>query len=133
MLCLCNEPWPMRSGQGVTIHGDCFVLSNLYSVHMVVRGAYCMRDTSQHGAWGHGLVGFSLCGKLGSLCPAILCHRFLPKCTPGPWSWLQHRVCQQLAAVVLSAIGLCYARTTKTFVLFAATVFPMTHESCRSR
>ena len=101
---------------------------------MKVRGAYCMHDTSQHGAWGHALVGVSLCGKLGTLYPAIPCHRYLPTCTPGPRLWLQQRVCQQLAAVLLTAIGVaCAAQTTKTFALFAVTALPMTHESWASR
>ena len=93
-----------------------------------------MHDTSQHGAWGHGLLGVSLRGKLGSLCPAIPSHRYLPACTPGPRSWLQQRVFQQLAAVLLTAIGVaCAAQTTKTFALFAVTALPMTHESWASR
>ena len=92
-----------------------------------------MHDTSQHGALGHGLVGVSLCSKLGSLYPAIPCHRYLPACTPGPRSWLQQSVCQQLAVVLLTAIGVvCAAQTTKTFALFAVTALLMTHESWAS-
>ena len=93
-----------------------------------------MHDTSQHGAWGHGLVGVSLCGKLGTLYPAIPCHRYLPAYTPGPRLWLQQRVCQQLAAVLVTAIDVaCAAQTTKTFALFAVTALSMTHESWASR